>query len=104
MGLGTVELTARFRPGTDPQVDLQAAYGAIDRARGALPSGVSSYAEIIGNAINEGADYSLAIPAGISLAVVQRAIKTRILPALRARPGVQRIDVLGSGEESLPLY
>lgn len=101
MGLGTAELTARFRAGTNPQVDLQAAYGAIDRARSSLPPGVSPYAEIMGNAINEIADYSLTIPAGISPAVVQRAIKTRVLPALRALPGVQRIELFGSGDESL---
>ena len=101
MGLGTAELTARFRSGTDPQVDLQAAYGAVDRARGALPPSVSPYAEIMGNAINEVADYGVQIQAGVSPAVVQRAIRTRILPALRALPGVQRIELFGSGEESL---
>jgi cobalt-zinc-cadmium resistance protein CzcA len=101
MGLGTAELTARFRAGTDPQVDLQAAYGAIARARGSLPPGVSPYAEIMGNAINEVADYSLAIPADVSPAVVQRAIKTRILPALRGLAGVQRIELFGSGDEVL---
>ena len=101
MGLGTAELTVRFRAGTDPQVDLQAAYGAVDRARGSLPPGVSPYAEIMGNAINEVADYSLHIPAGVSPAVVQRAIRTRVLPALRALPGVQRIELFGSGDESL---
>ena len=101
MGLGTAELTARFRAGTAPQLDLQAAYGAVDRARSALPPGVSPYAEIMGNAINEVADYSLVIPPEVSPAEVQRAIRTRILPALRALPGVQRIDLFGSGDESL---
>jgi len=101
MGLGTAELTARFRNGTDPQLDLQAVYGAVDRARGLLPPGVSPYAEIMGNAINEVADYSLVIPPDVSPAAVQRAIATRILPALRALPGVQRIEVFGSGDESL---
>jgi cobalt-zinc-cadmium resistance protein CzcA len=101
MGLGTAELTARFRNGTDPQLDLQAVYGAVDRARGSLPSGVSPYAEIMGNAINEVADFSVVIPPDVSPAAVQRAIETRILPALRALPGVQRIEVFGSGDESL---
>jgi heavy metal efflux system protein len=76
MGQGTAELTARFRRGTDPQVDLQAVYGAIDRARGSLPSAVAPWE-------------------------VQRAIETRVLPALRGLPGVQRVDVFGSGAECL---
>jgi heavy metal efflux system protein len=101
MGLGTAELTARFRSGTGPQLDLQAVYGAVDRARGTLPPGVSPYAQIMGNAINEVADYGVVIPPDVSPAAVQRAIKTRILPALRALPGVQRIEVFGSGDESL---
>jgi cobalt-zinc-cadmium resistance protein CzcA len=99
--LGTAELTVGFRAGTDPQVDLQAAYGAVDRARGSLPPGISPYAEIMGSAINEVADYSMLIPAGVSPAVVQRAIRTGVLPALRALPGVQRIELFGSGDESL---
>jgi hypothetical protein len=101
--LGTAELTVGFRAGTDPQVDLQAAYGAVDRARGSLPPGISPYAEIMGSAINEVADYSVLIPAGVSPAVVQRAIRTRVLPALRALPGVQRIELfcaLRAGHES----
>jgi multidrug efflux pump subunit AcrB len=103
MGLGSAELTVGFRAGTDPQVALQVAYGAVDRARGSLPPGVSPYAEIMGSAINEVADYSVLIPAGVSPAVVQRAIRTRVLPALRALPGVQRIELfcaLRAGHES----
>jgi heavy metal efflux system protein len=101
MGQGTAELTARFRRGTDPQVDLQAVYGAIDRARGSLPSAVAPYAEIMGNAINEVADYGAVIPPDVAPWEVQRAIETRVLPALRGLPGVQRVDVFGSGAECL---
>ncbi len=32
---------------------------------------------------------------------VQRALLTRVVPALRALPGVQRVDVYGSGDEAL---
>lgn len=101
MAQDTAELTARFRRGTDPQVDLQAVYGAVDRARSALPAGVSPYAEIMGNAINEVADYAVEIPPEVSPVEVQRAIETRVLPGLRALPGVQRVDVFGSGAASL---
>ena len=38
---GTVELDARFVQGTNPQLDLQSVYSAIDRARGNLPPGVA---------------------------------------------------------------
>lgn len=101
MGQGTAQLTARFRRGTNPQVDLQAVYGAIDRARPTMPASVAPYAEIMGNAINEVADYAVSIPPATAPWQVQRAIITRILPALRALPGVQRVEIFGSGEESL---
>jgi cobalt-zinc-cadmium resistance protein CzcA len=101
MGQGTAQLMARFRRGTNPQVDLQAVYGAIDRARASLPASVAPYAEIMGNAINEVADYAVSIPSAVPPWQVQRAITTRILPALRALPGVQRVEIFGSGEESL---
>ncbi len=101
MGNGVVENDVRFRSGTAPSQDLQAVNGVIDRARGRLPSTAEPYAEIMGNAINEVADYTTAIPAGIAPVSVQRAIVTRIVPQLRALPGVQRVDVYGTGDEAL---
>ncbi|AOU97205.1 acriflavine resistance protein B [Acidihalobacter yilgarnensis] len=101
MGQGTAQITARFDEGTDPQLDLQAVYGAIDRARGQLPAGTPPLAEVMGNAINEIADYSVDIPVDVPAYRVQRAIRTRILPALRAVPGVQRVELFGSGDEAL---
>ena len=101
MGNGVVENDIRFRSGTVPSLDLQAVNSAIDRARGRLPSVAQPYAEIMGNAINEVADYATAIPAGVAPVTVQRAIVTRIVPQLRALPGVQRVDVFGTGDEAL---
>ncbi|MBY0579735.1 MAG: efflux RND transporter permease subunit [Burkholderiales bacterium] len=100
MGQGTVQLNARFREGSNAQPDLQSVYGAIDRARSGLPPGVQPYAEIMGNAVNEVADYMLQIPDNVSPMLVQREVETRILPAIRALPGVQRVLVFGSGHES----
>jgi len=100
MGQDTAQLNARFSEGSNAQQDLQAVFGAIDRARSALPPGVHPYAEIMGNAVNEVADYTLQIPSDIAPMLVQRAVETRILPALRALPGVQRVIVFGSGHES----
>ena len=101
MGNGVVENDVRFRSGTVPSLDLQAVNGAIDRARGRLPPGVEPYAEIMGNAINEVADYTAEIPTDVAPVDVQRAIVTRIVPQLRALPGVQRVDVYGTGDEAL---
>lgn len=101
MGQGGVQITARFRNTSSAQQDLQIIYSAIARARSQLPPGVQPYAEIMGSAINEVADYAVTIAPGIAPMRVQKAIKTRILPALRALPGVQRVDVFGSGNESL---
>ncbi len=100
MGQGTVQLNARFREGSNAQLDLQSVYGAIDRARSSLPPDVQPYAEIMGNAVNEVADYTLQIPDNVSSMVVQRDVETRILPAIRALPGVQRVLVFGAGRES----
>jgi cobalt-zinc-cadmium resistance protein CzcA len=55
----------------------------------------------MGNAINEVADYSAQIPAGIAPAEVQRAVLGNIVPALRAIPGVQFVHVYGAGDEAL---
>ncbi len=101
MGHGTVQTDIRFAQGTDPQQDLQAVNSAIDRARGKLPSTAHPYAEIMGNAINEVADYTLHIPAAVAPMTVQRAVRAWVAPALRALPGVQRVEVYGSGDEAL---
>ncbi|NII11183.1 efflux RND transporter permease subunit [Oleiagrimonas sp. C23AA] len=101
IGHGTVETDVRFASDTHAQLDLQAVNGAIDRARGQLPSSAHPYAEIMGNAINEVADYTAYIPDDIAPAQVQRTIRASIEPALRALPGVQRVEVYGSGDESL---
>ncbi len=101
MGNGAVEIDLRFRTGTDPQLDLQAVNGAIDRARAQLPPSAQPLAEIMGNAINEVADYTVQIPAGTDPAAVQQAIAASVVPALRAIPGVQRVDVYGTGDAAL---
>ena len=101
MAQDTARLNARFSEGTSAGQDLQAVLGAIDRARAALPPGVQPYAEIMGNATNEVADYALQIPPGTAPMLVQRVIETRVVPALRALPGVQRVLVFGAGHESL---
>ena len=101
MGQNTLEIDARFRAGSDAQMDLQAIYGAIDRARASLPPGVQPYAEIMGGAINEVADYALQIPPGVAPMDAERAVITRVVPAVHAVPGVERVLVFGSGTQSL---
>lgn len=101
MGNGTVEIDARFRAGTTAELDLQAVNGAIDRARSQMPASVQPLAEIMGNAINEVADYTAEIPATVAPAAVQRAVAANVAPALRALPGVQRVNVYGAGDEAL---
>lgn len=101
MGNGLVETDIRFREGTDPEQDLMAVNGAIDRARGEIPSSVSPFAEIMGTGINEVVDYSLDIPAADDPAQVQRAVRANVVPALRALPGVYRVEVYGAGQEAL---
>lgn len=101
MGNGTVENDVRFQEGTDPQVDLQTVNGAIDRARGRMPASVHPLAEIMGNAIDEVADYTAQIPVSVSPVEVQRAVLANVVPALRALAGVQRVDVYGAGDEGL---
>lgn len=101
MGSGTARFTARFTPGTAPQFALQAVYGAIDRARSELPTDAVPHAELSGNAINEVADYALRVPANVPLWRARRDVSARILPALRALPGVQRVDLFGAGEAAL---
>ncbi|MDA3922904.1 MAG: efflux RND transporter permease subunit [Salinisphaera sp.] len=101
MGYGTVQTNVRFTSGSDAQQDLQAVNSAIDRARGELPASAQPYAEIMGNAINEVADYTARIPANVAPVAVQRAVRATIVPALRALSGVQRVEVYGSGDEAL---
>lgn len=101
MRSGVVSITVRFRNHSNAALDLQSVYSAIARAQAQLPAGVQPQAEPLGNAINEVADYATRIPAGVSPARVLTAIKSNIEPALRAIPGVQRVEVFGSGDESL---
>ena len=101
MGNGVVEIDVRFRAGTSPVLDLQAVNGAIDRVRGQLPAAAQPLAQIMGNAINEVADYTARIPAGVAPAAVARAVLAGIAPALRALPGVQYVNVYGVGDEAL---
>lgn len=101
MGSGTVETDTRFQEGTDAEQDLLAVNSAIDRARAEIPANVHPFAEIMGNAINEVADYSLQIPSDKDAAEAQRAVLANVVPALRALPGVYRVEVYGSGEEAL---
>ena len=101
MGNGTVEIDVRFRKGTSTELDLQAVNGAIDRARGQLPASAHPLAQIMGNAINEVADYTAQIPADVAPAQVVRAVLANVAPALRALAGVQLVEVYGTGDEAL---
>ncbi len=101
MGDGTVEIDVRFRQGTASMLDLQAVNGAIDRARRELPLAAHPFAQIMGNAINEVIDDTVQIPAGVAPAEVERAVLANVAPALRALPGVQRVEVYGAGQEAL---
>ncbi|MGH9392778.1 MAG: efflux RND transporter permease subunit, partial [Terriglobales bacterium] len=99
MGNGTVETDIRFQPSTEAQQDLLAVESAISRA--AIPAAAHPVAEIMGNAINEIADYSLELPASVEPAAARRALLTNVVPALRALPGVYRVEVYGAGDEAL---
>ncbi len=101
MGNGVVETDIRFREGTDSQQDLMAVNGAIDRARAQMPSSVHPLAEIMGTSIDEVADFSLQLPAGVAPAEAQRALMANVVPQLRALPGVYRVEVYGTGDEAL---
>lgn len=101
MGNGTVETDIRFREGTDPEQDLMTVNGAIDRARAEIPASAQPFAEIMGTGINEVADYSLALPPEVAPADAQRAMLANVVPALRALPGVYRVEVYGTGQEAL---
>ncbi len=97
MGGGIVTLTARFQNGTDPSQDLQAVYGAIDRAKPALPPSVNPYAQTMGNEVNEVADYALSLPAGVSRLKARVRVENDVLPTLRGVSGVQRVYLIGGG-------
>ncbi|MEJ2690423.1 MAG: efflux RND transporter permease subunit, partial [Deltaproteobacteria bacterium] len=101
IGHETVQTSVRFAQGTNPQLDLQTVNSAIDRARGQLPATVRIYAEVMGNAINEVADYTMQIPAKIAPMAALRAVRARVVPALRGLPGVQRVEAYGTGDEAL---
>jgi cobalt-zinc-cadmium resistance protein CzcA len=101
MGNGTVETDVRFREGTDAEQDLLAVNSAIDRAQAEMPSTVHPVAEIMGQAIDEVADYSLKLPAAVPPAEAQRAVMTDVVPALRALHGVYQVQVYGAGQEAL---
>src|SRR6185437_2839651 len=101
MGNGTVEIDVRFREGTSAAAALQAVNGALDRARAVLPPATTPVAQIMGNSINEVADYAAEIPTDVAPAEVQRAVLANVAPALRALPGVQYVNVYGAGDEAL---
>ena len=101
IGDGLVETDLRFRAGTNPNLDLQAVNSAMDRARAAMPAAALPQAEVIGNAINEVADYAVEIPADVPRAVVARTVAATIVPALRGLAGVQRVIMAGVGEDAL---
>ncbi|OYV47802.1 MAG: hypothetical protein B7Z77_11655 [Acidocella sp. 20-58-15] len=94
---GLVETDLRFAAGTNAEFDLQTVNGAIERALTSLPPGAQPFTQIMGNAINEVADYAVRYAPGTSQAEVARAVATRLVPALRAVPGVQLVDTAGLG-------
>lgn len=101
MGNGTLDIAVRFAPDTDVHQDLQAVSTALDRGKAGLPANLGLHAEIMGNAINEVADYALALPDNVSAMDAQRLVETVVAPAVRALQGVQRVDVFGVGNEAL---
>lgn len=101
MGNGTVETDVRFVQGASVERDLQAVWGAIDRVRATLPAGVNPVVQVMGNAINEVLDLSVALPPEVPPAAVERVLAAEIAPAIRAVPGVQIVSVYGNGQEAL---
>ena len=98
---GLVETDLRFAATTNAAADLQAVNGAIERAQTSLPPGVQPFTEIMGNAINEVADYAVRFAPGTSQAEVARAVAMQLVPAMRAVPGVQLVTSAGLGDEAL---
>jgi len=101
MGSGTVEIDTRFHQGTNPTQDLMAVNSAIDHVRSQMPASVQPLAQIMGNGINEVADYSLQIPPEDSPAAIEQTLKAEVIPQLRALPGVYQAQVYGAGQEAL---
>ncbi len=101
MQSGIVTLTARFPNGSDPRQDLLAVSGALARAKSDLPPSVVPRAEVMGNAVNEVADYAVAIPPTVTRMAVRMALESDVLPLLRGLPGVQRVELIGGGAPSL---
>ena len=101
MGAGSVEVDARFGEDTPAHQALQAVQSALDRARADLPAGMAPRAEIMGEAINEVADYVIRLGPGTSPMATQTAIEGGVVPALRALPGVKRVEVFGGGADTL---
>ena len=101
IGDGLVETDLRFAATTNAQADLQAVNGAIERAQASLPPGARPFTEIMGNAINEVADYAVRFAPGTAQATVARAVALRLVPALRAVAGVQLVTAAGLGREAL---
>ena len=99
MGTGNAEIDIRFNQNTKDILDLQLIRSALSRVHSALPIGVTPKAQIMGNSINEVADYGIQVNKA-SLLKTQRDIKTKIIPLLRAIHGVQRVDLFGEGAES----
>ncbi|MBW4025365.1 MAG: efflux RND transporter permease subunit [Proteobacteria bacterium] len=96
-----MEADLRFAATTSAQTDFQAVSGAIERAQTSLPPGVQLFTQIMGNAINEVADYAVRFAPGTSQAEVARAVAMRLVPALRAVPGVQLVTTAGLGGEAI---
>lgn len=101
IGDGLVQTDLRFAADTGAQADLQAVNGALERAAASLPPGARPFAQIMGNAINEVADYAVRFAPDVPEAAVARAVALRLVPALRAVPGVQRVTTAGLGGEAL---
>lgn len=97
MGGGIVTLSVRFRNGTHPSQDLQTVYSAIDRAKSRLPPGVNPYAQVMGNAVNEVADYAISLEHHTSRLKTRIDVENQVLPALRGLPGVQHVYLIGGG-------
>ena len=100
IGSGSAEIDIRFNQNTKDTSDLQLIRSAISKVSADLPQGVNPKAQIMGNSINEVADYGLLVNKKSSLLKAQVDIKTKIIPLLRAIPGVQKVDLFGQGPDS----
>ncbi len=100
IGSGSAEIDVRFNEHTKDISDLQLIRSAISRINSDLPAGIKIEAQIMGNSINEVADYGILANNKTSLFKAQIAIKTKIIPLLRSIPGVQKVDLFGEGPDS----